>query len=333
MDEFLLSPVEARQAEQVCVSLAQQYDSSDSVELLRYAAAHAHELPLRIRQRLCEARFDRRFGGLLIRGHVVDDYKVGKTPAVWKQPDAVQRSLPLEILTLLHGSLIGEAFGWLTQQDGHIVNDLVPIREFESAQVGAGSGVELAWHTEDAFHPRKAHYLVLMCVRNPDEVATSLATIDAALPDPSVAPELFRPCVSIRPDDAHLAGLGALEQRGALDPRKGKPSWLSPTPRPVLTGRLDQPELCIDPAYMDTLPGDPHGARAVANICDALEAKLVDIVLEPGDVLIINNRRAVHGRRSFAARYDGSDRWLKRVNIARSFDDKYSVGGHPRVIV
>jgi alpha-ketoglutarate-dependent taurine dioxygenase len=40
-------------------------------------------------------------------------------------------------------------------------------------------------------------------------------------------------------------------------------------------------------------------------------------VLEPGDVCFIDNFKAVHGRRAFKARYDGHDRWLKRVNITR----------------
>jgi alpha-ketoglutarate-dependent taurine dioxygenase len=41
------------------------------------------------------------------------------------------------------------------------------------------------------------------------------------------------------------------------------------------------------------------------------------VVLEPGDVCLIDNLKSVHGRKPFLARYDGSDRWLKRINIAR----------------
>jgi alpha-ketoglutarate-dependent taurine dioxygenase len=40
-------------------------------------------------------------------------------------------------------------------------------------------------------------------------------------------------------------------------------------------------------------------------------------VLEPGDFVFIDNYRAVHGRKPFKARYDGNDRWLKRINITR----------------
>jgi alpha-ketoglutarate-dependent taurine dioxygenase len=42
-----------------------------------------------------------------------------------------------------------------------------------------------------------------------------------------------------------------------------------------------------------------------------------DALLAPGDVLFIDNNRAVHGRRPFTARYDGTDRWLKRISVSR----------------
>ena len=39
------------------------------------------------------------------------------------------------------------------------------------------------------------------------------------------------------------------------------------------------------------------------------------IVLEPGDLLVVDNDRVVHGRTSFAARFDGTDRWLQRAFV------------------
>jgi len=43
--------------------------------------------------------------------------------------------------------------------------------------------------------------------------------------------------------------------------------------------------------------------------------------LEPGDLLIINNRKVMHGRSEFIPRYDGQDRWLQRVYVT---NDLYS---------
>jgi L-asparagine oxygenase len=57
----------------------------------------------------------------------------------------------------------------------------------------------------------------------------------------------------------------------------------------------------------------PRVAQALCELAARLRAACRPIVLRPGDMLFLNNRRAVHGRAGFTARYDGEDRWLKRV--------------------
>jgi alpha-ketoglutarate-dependent taurine dioxygenase len=37
--------------------------------------------------------------------------------------------------------------------------------------------------------------------------------------------------------------------------------------------------------------------------------------LEPGDCIVVDNRKALHGRSPFHADFDGQDRWLQRVHI------------------
>jgi alpha-ketoglutarate-dependent taurine dioxygenase len=37
--------------------------------------------------------------------------------------------------------------------------------------------------------------------------------------------------------------------------------------------------------------------------------------LAAGDVLVVDNDVVVHGREPFRPRYDGTDRWLKRVSV------------------
>jgi alpha-ketoglutarate-dependent taurine dioxygenase len=39
--------------------------------------------------------------------------------------------------------------------------------------------------------------------------------------------------------------------------------------------------------------------------------------LDTGDLLVIDNRRAVHARSQFTARFDGTDRWLQRMCAIR----------------
>ncbi|HEY5875714.1 MAG TPA: TauD/TfdA family dioxygenase, partial [Ilumatobacteraceae bacterium] len=39
------------------------------------------------------------------------------------------------------------------------------------------------------------------------------------------------------------------------------------------------------------------------------------VTLEPGDLLVVDNSVAVHGRSPFTPRFDGTDRWLQRTFV------------------
>jgi L-asparagine oxygenase len=115
---------------------------------------------------------------------------------------------------------------------------------------------------------------------------------------------LFEPHFLLWPDPEHLRDSG----RGARDEERR---------RPVLYGPRDAPYLRVDPAYTDAVPGDARAAEAFAALCAQLEGGLTDVPLNRGDVLLVDNHRAVHGRREFSARYDGTDRWLRKVTVVR----------------
>jgi alpha-ketoglutarate-dependent taurine dioxygenase len=85
---------------------------------------------------------------------------------------------------------------------------------------------------------------------------------------------------------------------------------------------------------MEVGDDDPEAHEAFHILCDALERQLREIVLSPGMVLFIDNYRAVHGRKPFRARYDGTDRWLKRINITRDLRKSraYRMASDSRVI-
>jgi alpha-ketoglutarate-dependent taurine dioxygenase len=62
---------------------------------------------------------------------------------------------------------------------------------------------------------------------------------------------------------------------------------------------------------------DPEAARTLDVLIGQIDRVVTTITTRPGDVLILDNYRAVHGRQAFAARFDGTDRWLRRINITR----------------
>jgi hypothetical protein len=58
-----------------------------------------------------------------------------------------------------------------------------------------------------------------------------------------------------------------------------------------------------------------RAAHALQSLHRAVRRATRQIVLDSGDLLVIDNDRAVHGRTPFAPRYDGTDRWLKRALV------------------
>ncbi len=204
------------------------------------------------------------------------------------------------------------------------MHDIAPARGDEHSQVSSSSSELLWWHTEEAFHPLKCDYLGLMCLRNHEQVATTFASVNGIELATEIRQVLFEARFVIRPDDSHLAAehdrpLATGKERELLRAARERIERMNKDPQRValLRGDFDAPYLSVDPFYMDVAPDDAQARQAYDALCHALDGQLKEVPLSPGEILFIDNYRAVHGRRPFPARYDGTDRWLKRVNITR----------------
>ena len=60
---------------------------------------------------------------------------------------------------------------------------------------------------------------------------------------------------------------------------------------------------------------DEEAEEALQILGESLSAHRSSVVLEPGDLLVIDNDMVVHGRSPFDARFDGTDRWLQRAFV------------------
>src|SRR5205814_1248723 len=132
---------------------------------------------------------------------------------------------------------------------------------------------------------------------------------------------LFEERFIIRPDESHTSSFNAATT-GIADDESTESAFekvLEMVEKPkrisILSGRRAAPFVRIDPAFMEREFGDAVAEKVLSEAITAIEEQLADVVLRPGDLLILDNKRAVHGRRPFVPRYDGTDRWLKRVNL------------------
>jgi L-asparagine oxygenase len=59
--------------------------------------------------------------------------------------------------------------------------------------------------------------------------------------------------------------------------------------------------------------------RALEALRTAASRSIEEVVLESGDLLVLNNKTVIHGRKPFQPRYDGTDRWLLRAMTKKTY--------------
>jgi Fe(II)/alpha-ketoglutarate-dependent arginine beta-hydroxylase len=282
-------------------------------ERTRFADA---ALPPRLRQFLETFRRTESSAGLLVHGFPVDDTAVGPTPEHWEQVVGPGTTLEQEIFLAMCATALGDPFTFSTLQLGRMIQNILPIRGDEQRQSGHGSETLLEFHTEDGFHPGRCDYLMLFGIRNHDRVPTILASVrDVKLSDEDID-ALTRPDFEIMPDDEHVR---QLRLRYPDHPALARVEEMqrNPVAVPVLFGDRERPYLRIDLPFMRVAENRPRTERALHALMAELERVQHSVVVEQGSLLVVDNYLAVHGRKPFEVRYDGTDRWLKRMIVSR----------------
>ncbi|MDT7783524.1 MAG: L-asparagine oxygenase [Pseudonocardiales bacterium] len=239
---------------------------------------------------------------LLVRGLLPHSAGLPPSPGT-TTPAALGPDVDAAALTLLAvASQLGEPFTFASLYEGRLVQHVTPVPGQEDAQTSEGSDTVLAWHVEDAFTEARCDFFGLLCLRGEPGAATLLAAARALELPAEVERVLREPRFVVEPDIAHGAG-----------PTPGLPACA------VLSGPPADPEICFDAVYQRPAdPGDTAAATALTALADAIGGAAVAHVLEPGELLIADNRRVVHGRSVFRPRYDGTDRWLLRTMVCAS---------------
>jgi L-asparagine oxygenase len=137
---------------------------------------------------------------------------------------------------------------------------------------------------------------LLLCLRGDEHAYTTLSSIFEVLPllPASVVDTLFQPRFRTAVDESYLHGranvLGA--------------------PMPVLSGERDRPTMVFDADLM--VGTDQEADDALRTLSAAVEGHHTRLALQAGDLLVVDNNVAVHGRSPYSPRFDGYDRWLQR---------------------
>ncbi|EDY47332.1 guanitoxin biosynthesis L-enduracididine beta-hydroxylase GntD [Streptomyces clavuligerus] len=301
-----LTAAEAARTREVVTQTLSHVESSEDPSLYRYAPLATRLLPERLLAFLHHFRQEEPAGACVISGWQVDDHAIGPTPDTWRTGTTRSRALADEVYLVLLSSVLGEVFAWSTVQDGHLVQDLFPVPGEEHEKSAGSSASLLDLHSEDAFSPLRCDYLGLLCLRNDTAVPTSYVPVDGLSLTPEQRTVLAEPRFVLLPDSEHLKRAA---ERGEQPP--------APPRTALLFGDPASPYLVVDEFFIRTDPDDTQAQDALAALLRLLNDSQRDVTLAPGELLFIDNYRAVHGRKPFHASYDGRDRWLKRTSVTR----------------
>lgn len=278
----------------------QEDATADIRTLVDQAALAANELPRRIRAAIRSLRIAESSTVLVIRNTPLRNEIIPPTPIT--APLRPLQSVDFnDVVHMLFALNIGEPFTFSSIQDGEIMSDVYPRQDHVSSKRSSSSAVPFDLHTDDAFSDYACEYLSLYCLRNPDEIPTLIAPIDGLEIPLEYREVLFKEEFALKPNIAHNLAPGSGRRRA------------------VLFGARENPYLRLNTNYNGVPDGGPPIlAEAYAWLAKSLQARIQEVMLRAGDMLVLDNYRCVHGRSVFQARFDGTDRWMRRLYLTGS---------------
>ena len=221
-------------------------------------------------------------------------------PATPSTPtEATTKDSVSEFVLLTVARRLGQPVGYEPEHGGHVVQNLLPTAADADRQTSTSSAVDLEFHTETAFHRHKPRYLLLLCLKGDPEARTLLCSISQVVDrlPLGVRQVLREPRFRTGVDESFT---------GERSDRLGHLV-------PVLAGTADAPTFTFDADLMVGIDDDATAALEALRL--AIRQEHVGVALRAGDLLVVDNSVSVHGRSSFRARFDGTDRWLQRTFV------------------
>ena len=198
---------------------------------------------------------------------------------------------------------LGRLLSYPNEKNGDLIHNICPVKSGETVQSNESSKIDLSLHVENAYLDNRPDFLALFCLRqdHKQEALTSFIDVRSIVSEMDEADiaELQRPKFIVPSPPSHQKATGGVEWSAA---------------RPIFED-FDHPNFICHFPGMKALDEKAQQAldkfEEIANRSDLMS----NIALEPGSLLLLNNRKVAHGRSQFEPRYDGTDRWLQRIYI------------------
>jgi L-asparagine oxygenase len=205
--------------------------------------------------------------------------------------------------------LLGDQVGFLPELGGMIFQNILPVRGREQTQQSVSSEVALLMHNETVFTSYRAAVVALLCIRA-DHQGVAGTTISSSR---VILSRLTKQEIQVLREDRWAT---TVDQSFLLGAEIEGDVLIGPIS--ILEGTDLRPRFRCD--FAETRPRDPSDQEAkqvLQRLWEVVVSSAIEVRLRPGDLLLVDNHEAYHGRTVFTPRYDGLDRWLLRSFVVK----------------
>jgi L-asparagine oxygenase len=238
-------------------------------------------------------------GFLLFKNLPIYNREIGNTPET-NNTKTGEKTLLAKIQALFL-QYISEMIAYEAEGYGRLFQDIVPIKSMATEQTSVGSNIELEVHVEQAFSNLRPDIISLGCIKGDLDALTYILPVNKIIENLNKDENklLFKPLWKTEVDlSFKLNGNQFIEGdiRGPLA---------------ILNGSIEDPFLIFDQDLMFGLSNESN--KMIKKIIDIYYQNRIIQNLKPGELILIDNKRSIHGRSPFYPKYDGNDRLLVRA--------------------
>ena len=294
--------------------------SQNSLFFCEEAKAASYFIPERIKTILLNfAQYGSETGYLLFKNFEINSEALPKTPKNNKYNIGEKEELT-KIQAILV-SAIGHLLGYEAECFGNLFQDIVPNESMANNQTSLGSNIELEIHTEQAFSNLKPDILSLSCLKGDENANTYMLPVQNILKNTT-------------DQERALLRLPLWKTGVDLSFKLNNHEFIEGDirgPMSIINGEVNDPILIFDQDLMTGITEEAQGL--LKKIVNIYYKHRVSHNLKKGEIIFIDNKRAVHGRSPFFPKYNGNDRFLVRCFAVFDLErTKYARPNNDRVV-
>lgn len=283
-------------------SLKHNSPTNNTEEFISVANKLSLRLPSRIKRELEEFKKNGdKYGALLIRNLPNEPFVI--TPKDNKEH--IGETTILANVQALFNEYMGHMVSYEAEGDGYLFQDMVPNKELSKTQTSLGSNVELELHTEQAFSDYRPDYLSLACIKGDKHAYTFFLHVNQILEQMS-------------DDEIHYLEKKKWKIGVDMSFALNGCDFAARGPLSILKYNGQHYDLVFD---QDLLMGmSITSSKMIGEIVDIYYKYRNGYVLRPGEILMLDNHKVVHGRSPFQPKFDGNDRFIVRSFIMNDLE-------------